>query len=191
MSSDDAVPDREALRDTAGRRTRRGWWLLGGVLAFALASFIIGVLASNDTSLAAGTVIIIGSVLAGAAGGVGVAWWLRRRDGQPLLASGGSRGTRRAVQQALRTGEPRDARIDALTRETAERTVRNSWLLVLYAVLLVFQIPVLIGRLTGDADVWEIVLSFATIALWVAALAVYWVMRRRSRRYLALRPASR
>jgi Na+/melibiose symporter-like transporter len=188
MSSDDVVSDREALRETARRRTRRGWWVVGGVLAFALASFIVGLLASTGASLGAATVIIMAAVLVGIVAALGVGWWLRRRDGEPPLASGANRGDRRAIQDALRTGQPRDARIDALTRQTADRNVRNSWLMVLYAVLLVFQIPVLIIRLTGDDDVWGIVLSVATIVLWAAGLAYLWVTRRRSRSYLRERP---
>jgi hypothetical protein len=100
------------------------------------------------------------------------------------------RGTRRAVHQALRTGRPRDARIDALARAAAARTVRSSWVLVFFGVLLLAQIGILIGRVARGDDPWGIVLTGVAAVCCVAAMGFFWVMRARSRRYLNSEPGS-
>jgi predicted lysophospholipase L1 biosynthesis ABC-type transport system permease subunit len=94
------------------------------------------------------------------------------------------RDTRRAVQRALRTGHADDARIDALARETADRTVRNKWLLILYAVLAVLQLALTIIRIADRDAEWQIAVSVVVTALFAGAAVLLWVTRRRSRRYL-------
>jgi hypothetical protein len=103
----------------------------------------------------------------------------------PSPPTGNSRGTRRAVQRALRTGHARDARIDALTRDLADRAVRNTWVLVFYGVLLALQLALLISRIiTGDPPS-DILLSAVAVVLWSAGLVWMLVNLARSRRYLS------
>ena len=138
MTSDDAVPDRQQLEHAARRRTRRGWYW-GAVSATAvLLGFPAAALLTSEGLLSAGeTVVVFIPGMVGVLAGGAFVWWVRRRQGNPQLLAGANRGTRSAVRRALRTGGTSNARIDALTRETADHTVRNSWLVVFHAICLV------------------------------------------------------
>jgi cytochrome bd-type quinol oxidase subunit 2 len=189
MASDDAIPDREQMRHAARRRTRRSWWLVAAMAVAALILTPVGVLITHDGPLTTGeTIIVFVPVLVGILGGVVAAWWLRRRQGEPQLLAGADRGTRRAVWRAIRTGHPADARIDALAREAADRTVRNSWMLVMYTILLVLQLVLLVSRIAAAEGVGMTVLTGTAVACWAIALTVFAVARARSRRYLRAHP---
>jgi hypothetical protein len=191
MTGADVIPDRDELRRVAARRTRTGGWVILVLVVLALLVVPVAVLIATRGSLSGGEIVILlVPLLAALAAGLVVVRWMRRRMGEPQLLAGADRGTRRAVQQALRTGQARDARVDALAREAADRTVRNSWLLIFYGVLLVVQIGLLIGRITSGDDWWEIVLTGGVALCWAAAMGVFWVMRARSRRYLQNEPGS-
>lgn len=84
----------------------------------------------------------------------------------------------------MHAGHPPDARIDALARELADRTVRNSWLLVLYGVILAIQLALLAGRLIAGDPVDDLLLSAAIVVVWTASLLWLLINRNRSRRYL-------
>lgn len=90
-------------------------------------------------------------------------------------------GTWLAVQRALRTGHAPDARIDALAREQADRTMRNSWMVGFYAVVLAIQVVLLAIRIAAGDD---LLLPVVILVLWAAGLAWLVVYRNRSRRYL-------
>jgi hypothetical protein len=184
MSSQDVIPDRAQLRRTATRRTRRGWLLLAALAVLALVVTPVVVLLVNGRPPGADVALAFVPAVVTVAVGAPVAWWIHRRRREPELIAGADRGTRRAVWRALRTGHAPDARIDALAREAADRNVRNSWVLVLYAILLLLQLGLLTLKVTDGEGFGETALSALTAACWAAALAVSWVMRNRSRRYL-------
>ena len=184
MTSEDAVPDRERLRHVAAQRTRRSWWVVAA-LAAALFLLPLTLLIADGGPFSAGEIVVafIPPTVAVLIGVVGLRR-MRRREGGPELLAGADRGTRRAVQRALRTGRAPDARIDALAREAADRTLRNSWLIVVYAILLVVQLGLLIGRIVAADDLGRTILAAATSVCWAAVLGLWLVMRARSRRYL-------
>jgi hypothetical protein len=184
MNIQDAVPDREELRGNAVRRTRRVWWLVAAVIVVSGLLIPLAVLISVNGSLSgAAFVLLLIPVVVGVALGVCLTWLIRRRDGGPALLAGADGSTRRAVRQALRTARPSDARVDALARESADRTVRNSWLLWLYGVLLLLNLGLLILKI-GNSGSWQVALAAATSALWAGVLAAFWLTVRRSRNYL-------
>lgn len=95
------------------------------------------------------------------------------------------RGSWRIVWRALRVGHVDDPRYEALTRQTADRNVRNGWLPVLFAVACAIQLTLVAVRLARGAE-WSGTVAAAASALFLAiGLCVLWVARRRSRRYLA------
>lgn len=65
---------------------------------------------------------------------------IRRQEQHTPLSFGADKNTQKAVQRALRTGEPADARIDALARDAATKTLRAVWPIRLIAGSLVVQI---------------------------------------------------
>jgi hypothetical protein len=120
-----------------------------------------------------------------------ITWWLRRRRPHwqtPPLSAGAKRDTRRAVRRAIRTGNAPDARIDALAREQAEKTVGNSVVLTIYAVILALQFGLLVLRIVNGGPTDSLVLAVIGDALWAAAVAVLAVNLSRSRRYLRDHP---
>jgi flagellar biosynthesis protein FliQ len=128
MSGDDVRHDRELLQRTAARRTRRGWWFLAGLAVPALVITPIAALAAAGGTVSTGDVAVAFiPALVAVTVGVVLVPWMRRRAAEPEPLAGVDKGTRRAVWQALRTGNARDATIDALAREAADRTVRNSF----------------------------------------------------------------
>ena len=93
------------------------------------------------------------------------------------------RGSWRAVWRALRVGHVDDPRHAALAWEAADRNVRSVWLIVFFAVVLLIQVVLLVVRiLRGD----EVFGTAAATFFLAAGLAVMWVARRRSKRYLEL-----
>jgi hypothetical protein len=85
----------------------------------------------------------------------------------------------------LRTGRPPDDRVDALTRDLAEFTLRNSWrvwyealMVLLMAIATVLQLS-LGSRPIGAVGYGLFMIGFAGL------LGGELVSRRRSRRYLA------
>jgi hypothetical protein len=109
---------------------------------------------------------------------------VRRNSQHPSLLAGASRETRRAVTRALRTGHAPDARIDALAHDQAVRTVRNSWLLILYGVLLALQLVLLTARIVAGDPLNDILLAVGIAVLWIAIMFLQLYYRSRSRRYL-------
>jgi hypothetical protein len=126
-------------------------------------------------------------VAVGVAITVVIAWWIRRRGPGPGPPASAGRKSRGAVQRALRTGQPPDARIDALAREAADRNLRSSWFLPFCAALVLLNLGLLILRIVGD-DIWQVALAAANTALWTTALVRSWIVRRRSERYLQRSP---
>ena len=95
------------------------------------------------------------------------------------------RGSWRIVWRALRVGHVDAPRYEALTRQTADRNMRKSWLPVFFAVACAIQLTLVAVRLTRGAK-WSGTVATAASALFLAAgVGILWVARRRSRRYPA------
>jgi steroid 5-alpha reductase family enzyme len=95
-----------------------------------------------------------------------------------------SRGSWRVVWRALRVGHVDDPRYAALTWQTADRNVRNSWLLVFFAVGLTLQVILVVVRLARGDEWSNTVATAATAMCFAVGLGFLWVARRRSKRYL-------
>ena len=184
MTSHDVIPDREQLRAEAERRTRRGWWFVAVVVALLVLGPTAVLMAGGARVTGGEALVVFLPAIVGIVAGAVVLRRLRRHDHGRNLVDGAGRETRRAGRRALRTGHAPDARIDALARELAARTVRNSWLLVLYGVLLVIQLVLLTGRIVSGDDVDDILLSAGIAALWATNVVLLLISRNRSRRYL-------
>ncbi|WP_250006809.1 hypothetical protein [Actinoplanes sp. M2I2] len=98
------------------------------------------------------------------------------------------RGSWRVVWRALRVGHVDDPRFEALTRQAADRNVRNGWLLGFLAVMLVFQAGLFIAKVVRGTDGLELAFAALVVVLAAVGVGVSWVARRRSRRYLATAP---
>ncbi|MDG4824888.1 hypothetical protein O7635_23815 [Asanoa sp. WMMD1127] len=192
MAADDAIPDRAELTRTAARRSRNGRFIATIVLVvLPLVLTPMALMAGSSGSLSSREAVgLVGMLWVVAALGAVVAWGIHRLRPRPPLLAGTSRTTRRAVQQALRTGQPHDARIDALAREAAQRTLRGSWLLWLYSGLLALNVALLVLRIADQDEAWKTALAAANVVLWAALVALVWVTRRRSARYLRQRQQS-
>jgi hypothetical protein len=184
MSDQDVIPDRDQLRAEAVRRTRRGWWPLA-VLVGLLVLIPVVLLAVGAKRVTGGLVValFLPPLVAVIVGAV-VLRQMRRNNQDPGLLAGASRDTRRAATRALRTGHAPDARIDALARDLAARTVRRSWQLILYWVLLAIQLALLTLRIVSGDPLNDILLAVGIAVLWIAILLLQLYYRSRSRRYL-------
>ncbi len=95
------------------------------------------------------------------------------------------RGSWRVVWRALRVGHLDDPRYEALTRQTADRNIRNGWLPVLFAVAFAIQLALVVVRLARGAELSGTIATAASAVFLAVGVCVLWVARRRSRRYLA------
>lgn len=87
--------------------------------------------------------------------------------------------------RALRVGHVDDPRYAALTRQTADRNVRNGWLPAFLAVAVAIQLTLVVVRLARGADLSGTVATAASALFMAVGVCLMWVARRRSRRYLA------
>lgn len=184
-----AVADHDELRRTAHRRTRRG----RSATVAGVAVLVIGVplltwlvIGGPPTPLRLAVAIVPTAV--GVLAGLAALRLLRGRgrDGdRPALVLGADPDTRRSVREALRTGRARDARVDALARDAAERstgTLRGQQ--IIFGVLAAVWVIGLGLRLAGGDGVGESALSAVTLVLFAAVWVVTTRQRRRSLRYL-------
>jgi hypothetical protein len=183
------IPDRDDLRRTAARRVRRGRLAgagVGAVLLIAVA--LISMIVADEP--VTGESIALSALPVGVALAIGVVGYTAGRHREPPLWYGADRDTQRAVRRALRTGHARDERIDALAWEAAQRDIRTGfWFPAIYAVVLVLLLGILIQRIRTRDDGWMTALAVTLAAALPAAVAVFLIRFRRSRRYL--RNASR
>ncbi|HEX8344008.1 MAG TPA: hypothetical protein VF657_04585 [Actinoplanes sp.] len=115
----------------------------------------------------------------------------RRRMQEPDLLAGADRPTQKDVMAALRSGRTSDARIDALTRETASRLLTQRWLIWVYAVGAILQAILFVIRVVNDDNWTRLALSGVLSAVFCTLLALQLRQRRLSRRYLDRPPAPR
>lgn len=194
VTSDDAIPDREQLQQSGVRRTRRGT-LISVIMVAGLLLLTPVVLEFTDPDAhRSAPILLLGLIPAVLVLAIvlPMVWWLRRRHPQwqtPPLSAGAQRNTRRAVQRAIRTGNNTpDARVNALAREQAEKTVRNTRALKIYAGILVLQLGPLILRIADGGSKYTLMFAVLGDALWASALVVLAVNLSRARRYLRDHP---
>jgi hypothetical protein len=102
--------------------------------------------------------------------------------------SGADRQTQRAVYRALRAGSTEDLRVDALVQDFRATSARRDTVLIglFGATALVQAAPfVVVERPLGRA------MAALACAVSLAAATLFWLQRRRVRRYRGLEPASR
>ena len=99
--------------------------------------------------------------------------------------AGPGRGSWRIVWRALRVGHVDDPRYAALTRETADRNVRNGWLPVFFTVILAIQLILIVVRVARGADPSGTMATAGSSLFIAIGIGLLWVARRRSKRYLA------
>jgi hypothetical protein len=193
VTSNDAIPDREELRLSGDRRTRRGRGVLIAVMVALLVLMPVVLLLADHGAHPVGRIVLFGLIPAAVfiAVVLPMTWWVRGRRPHwqtPPLAAGATRDTRRAVGRAIRTGHAPDARVEALAREQAEKTVRNTVALKIYAVLFALQLALLGLRIVNGGPADALVLAVIGDALWAAAVGALVVNLARSRRYLREHP---
>ena len=193
MTGNDAIPDREELRQSGDRRTRRGRGVAIAVMAGLLVLTPVVLVLADHGAHPVGWILVFGLIPAAVflAMVLPMTWWLRRRRPHwqtPPLSAGATRDTRRAVRRAIRTGHAPDARIDALASEQAEKTIRNAVAIKIYAVILALQVGLLVPRIVNGGPSDGLVLAVIVDALWAGAIGVLAVNLSRSRRYLRNHP---
>ena len=188
VSIGDVVPDRAELHREAQRAIRRRRLLLVVfVVAVLLAGPLFGFLFTDGGFSGRTVLFLLVPVLIGGLVMLALIPVMRRQDRDPSLLLGADQQTRRTVQGALRTGHAPDARVDALARDTARRTLRLTWLLWVSIGAMLIQTCLVVVRLV-DGDGWgEVALSAFTAVAFLFSAAVQLVGRRRSRRYLTNR----
>jgi hypothetical protein len=175
-------------RRDAERRAVRRWWLVFGLVTLAVLTLPLYLGLADANRWMAGDRHVVLLVPCGVFT-LAVAILLAvviRRGSDPFPWYGGDEGpTRRTVHRALRTGQAPDERVDALAREAAGRTVRNSkWLPRLIGVLFALQILTLISRIGERGPAGRTWLSVMISAVYAVALVGMAIEHRRARRYL-------
>lgn len=157
MSEAEAIPDRDRLRAAAVAHTRRAVKrativTVGFFVAFVAVVFVtLDDMRSRDGALA---VVVALAILAVAAlMGLVV---LRAQSRDPELVRSADSRTRQAVALALRTGHSDDARIDALARDSARRTLRRPWPVWGPAFFVLLEALVAVAQLISR-DWWQAV----------------------------------
>ncbi|MEU8085846.1 hypothetical protein AB0B57_19820 [Micromonospora sp. NPDC049101] len=92
--------------------------------------------------------------------------------------------TRRRIAQVLRDGSTDDPQLDALARGEARTRVSQRWLLLLFAVVVLTQLPSLVNAVNPFTRVLAVLL----ILLMVGAAWFRWRGLREARHYLAEPP---
>jgi hypothetical protein len=184
MTYTDGLPDRAALQRRAAERQRRGLWIgAGGTAAVVLVASVVAAGVDHrwdagDVAITAGLAILMAAVI------IGVGWLAGRRQ-PPAALLGADPGTRKAVRQALTDGRSDDARIDALARDSAERSVRLRWLLVLYLIVVPIEVVALVLAVAGHVSGFQLLTNVWILLVLAMSAALVAVARRRAQRYLA------
>lgn len=179
-------PDDGELQAKAVTRVRRQR-LLGLLPVVVLAMFVpIVVLTGDaDSPWSAGRVAVLlapaGIVLVVLAG---LYPFMRRQERHTPLSFGADKNTQKAVQRALRTGEPADARIDALARDAATKALRSPWPIRLFAGTIVLMLISAVLQILSGGGALRVGLSVSVVLIFATVLATFVVNRRRSRTYL-------
>jgi hypothetical protein len=155
VSEAEAIPDRDRLRSAAVAHTRQAVKraaivTVGLFVAFVAVVFVtLDDMRSRDGALA----VVVALAVLGVAALVGFGVLRAQSRNPELLLSADSR-TRRAVALALRTGHSDDARIDALARDSARRTLRRPWPVWGPAFLVLLEALVTVSQLISR-DWWQ------------------------------------
>ncbi|MEU1396989.1 hypothetical protein ABZ403_13140 [Micromonospora zamorensis] len=148
-----------------------------GAAAMGTAAFVgRGTVKSDQLLVAFGLMLIppfVGAVVALVFG--------RRLIRRMPRTAGADPTTRRRIVQALRDGSTDDPRLDALARKEARSRVSQRWLLVLFTVGFLSQLPPLVDPVRPFGRVLAVLL----LLLWGGAAWYRWRGLREARRYLA------
>ncbi|MGC4756095.1 hypothetical protein [Micromonospora trifolii] len=176
VASDERVPQ---------GRHRRSTYVVAAAVVVGAAVMGTAAMVDGDTGgsdlLAAFAMILIPSLV----GAVVALIFGRRLIRRMPRTAGADPATRRRIGQALRDGSTDDPRLDALARREARLRVGQRWLLWLFAVVALAQVPALVNT---DNPVTR-VLAVLLILLMVGAAWYRWRGLREARRYLAGPPS--
>ncbi|RAO26316.1 hypothetical protein PSN13_06340 [Micromonospora saelicesensis] len=99
--------------------------------------------------------------------------------------AGTAPATKRRVERALRDGSTDDPQLDALARKEAQLRLGQRWLLLLFAVVILTQLPALVNAVNPFTRVLAVLL----ILIMLASAWYRWRGLREARRYLAGPPS--
>jgi len=183
-----SLPDDERARLDASARTRAQHSLRTVVLivvAVGLVGYAAGMVAGNDAGAAIWIIAALPVVLALV---LAVLFHRLAARRPPPLTSGADRETKRDVNRALRAGGTDDPRIDALVQDLRTKSARSDTVLMwLFAATAAVQAVTLVVV----ERPWGRAMAALACACSLAAAALFWLQRRRVRRYRGLEPASR
>jgi hypothetical protein len=180
------LPDHDELRAAAVARAHRRRMLLVGFVLLISIAVPAGFAVTGDGTWSVGKVAALLIPFAVTAVLFAALYPLiRRNDRQVPLSFGTDKATQRAVQRALRTGHADAARIDALARDTATRTLRRSWPLWIFVVAITLQTAGAALRIIDNADLVNVGMAALLILMSAIMLGTLMLARRRSRAYLA------
>ncbi|MET7947543.1 hypothetical protein [Micromonospora sp. NPDC005324] len=169
---------------TQGRH-RRSTYVVAAVVVVATAAMGSAAMVDGETGgsdlLAAFGLILIPSLV----GAVVALVFGRRLIRRMPRTAGADPATRRRITQALRDGSADDPRLDALARTEARLRVGQRWLLLLFAVVALIQVPALVNTVNPFTRGLAVVL----ILLMMGAAWYRWRGLREARRYLAGPPS--
>jgi cyanate permease len=183
-----SLPDDERARLDASARTRAQHSLRTVVLivvAVGLVGYAAGMVAGNDAGAAIWIIAALPVVLALV---LAVLFHRLAARRPPPLTSGADWETKRDVNRALRAGGTDDPRIDALVQDLRTKSARSDTVLMwLFAATASVQAVTLVVV----ERPWGRAMAGLACACSLAAAALFWLQRRRVRRYRGLEPASR
>ncbi|RKR87525.1 hypothetical protein BDK92_1804 [Micromonospora pisi] len=177
---------RSGLREEARRRLRRRMLVTILVVAPlpALAIVLGGLAADRGTPLINWLLIGAGAVLV-TVGLLTAAWLVQRQHLDPPLVTGADAQTRRAVRQAIRTGNTDDPRIDLLARDLIAHSPRETAVPYLLGALALVALLLLAF---SDWDTEDIVRGLVTAPCLVVAAFLVRRRQHRLRNYRGLHP---
>ena len=163
--------------ELAGSRTRRRLiaTCVGIVAAMQVAVVALLVTVHRHRFVAAVVVeaitfAIVGLVLV-------VVRWPRLGLGEPSVLLGVDRSTRRTVSKAVQRGKAvEDPQLASLAVDAAEQMRRRRWMVWLWLVVAVFQVPALLDRRTS----WGRGLGIVVIAVFLGNAGLWWWLTRRA-----------
>ncbi|MCG5447007.1 hypothetical protein NIE79_005743 [Micromonospora sp. NIE79] len=162
-------------------RHRRSTYVVAAAVVVGAAVMGTAAMVDGDTGgsdlLAAFAMILIPSLV----GAVVALVFGRRLIRRIPRTAGADPATRRRIGQALRDGSTGDPRLDALARKEARSRVGQRWLLVLFTVGFLSQLPPLVDPVRPFGRVLAVLL----LLLWGGAAWYRWRGLREARRYLA------
>ncbi|NYH45365.1 hypothetical protein HNR22_005092 [Micromonospora jinlongensis] len=179
MTTEERVAPEEPVTQRPDRRSTYAVAALVvvGVAALSTAAFVGRGTVKSDQLLGSFGLMLIPPLV----GAVVALVFGRRLIRRMPRTAGADPTTRRRIAQALRDGSTDDPRLDALARKEARSRVSQRWLLVLFTVGFLSQLPPLVDPVRPFGRVLAVLL----LLLWGGAAWYRWRGLREARRYLA------